>query len=213
MQIILNIFICLFFLILKIKINKMKYLYLLNYNYKFLFIRLLRTKSDDDNKKQSNISATKVIAEEINECNLYASIKNVQHLENIKTYEAIKYCREYVDKFPKNKNYTFQLARAYYAKEDFNNSFSFSKKAVQLGSAEAINLLALHYHYAEGTDENFTKAIELYQKAIEMGNTDALVNLGIMYEEGNDFIKKDLDKAISLYNQASNLGNMTGTIF
>ncbi len=152
-------------------------------------------------------------AEEINKCNLFASSENVQQLEDIETDKAIKYCREYVDKFPKNKNYTFQLARAYYAKEDFNNSFSFSKKAVQLGSAEAINLLALHYHYAEGTDENFTKAIELYQKAIEMGNTDALVNLGIMYEEGNDFIKKDLDKALSLYNQASNLGNMTGTFF
>ena len=203
---------------LKIKINKMKYLYFIKIIIiNFFLLGCSEQKSDDDNKKQSNISATKESlnknAEEINECNLYASIKNIQHLENIKTDQAIKYCREYVDKFPKNKNYTFQLARAYYAKEDFNNSFSFSKKAVQLGSAEAINLLALHYHYAEGTDENFTKAIELYQKAIEMGNTDALVNLGIMYEEGNDFIKKDLDKALSLYNQASNLGNMTGTFF
>ena len=45
-----------------------------------------------------------------------------------------------------------------------------------------------------------------------MGNTDALVNLGIMYEEGNDFIIKDLDKALSLFNKASNLGNITGTI-
>ena len=49
-------------------------------------------------------------SEDINKCDKFAAISEVEHVEDIKAEKAIKFCHQYVDKFPKNKNYVFQLA-------------------------------------------------------------------------------------------------------
>ena len=96
-------------------------------------------------------------SEDINKCDKFAAISEVEHLEDIKAEKAIKFCHQYVDKFPKNKNYVFQLARAYYSKEDFKNSFIYNKRAADLGSAMAMNNLALQYEFGQGIKRDIPK--------------------------------------------------------
>ena len=50
----------------------------------------------------------------------------------------------------------------------------------------------------------------MYEKAINLGNTHSLLNLGTMYEEGNETISKNIKEAIRLYSLAAQKGDSYG---
>ena len=53
--------------------------------------------------------------------------------------------------------------------------------------------------------QNYSKALTCYQKAAESGESHALVNLGMIYENGQG-VEQDLLRAIQIYKKASELG-------
>jgi len=75
-------------------------------------------------------------------------------------------------------------------------------RAAKLGHGRAINALGL-YAYQE---ENFEIALGKFNKARDAGYLSAVNNIATMYERG-DGVKKDLDRAVSLYELAASQDN------
>ena len=53
---------------------------------------------------------------------------------------------------------------------------------------------------------NYEKAIDFFEKADKQGNIEAIVDLGIMYENGQG-VQQDLDKALKLYQKGADKGS------
>lgn len=64
---------------------------------------------------------------------------------------------------------------------ELDNDRKWIDRAIELGSSEAMNALALHIHVPAG---QFAEAKALYEKAIDLGNTDAMYNLAHSLEHG-----------------------------
>ena len=106
----------------------------------------------------------------------------------------------------------YNLADIYYygsqgTKKDVYRAIELYQKAIDLGFPNAMNNLAIVYHYGldeEGIKKNLRKAIELYENAIKLGEPNAYFNLALIYELGDleSNIERDADKACSLYFQS-----------
>jgi hypothetical protein len=73
---------------------------------------------------------------------------------------------------------------------------------------EAINHLAVLYREGEhGLVKSAKKAAKIFKRAVELGDVEAMLNLGLMYMNG-DF-KLDKKKAVQLWRMAADRGNAT----
>lgn len=141
-----------------------------------------------------------------NDCDKFASVEEVPDYNDILYKEAIKSCEKQLKDFPENKDYLYQLARAYYAAEDYEKSINFVRKALDSGSKGALELLAYHYYYGEGTKKNLKKAMSLFQKSSDLGFIDSTITLADIFAYGDDGIKKNEKKAFELMKKAENQG-------
>ena len=66
--------------------------------------------------------------------------------------------------------------------------------------------LAMAYHYGEGKEENFAKALELYHLAAENGLDYAMLALGKLFQDG-DIVQEDHESALYWYEKARDAGN------
>lgn len=66
--------------------------------------------------------------------------------------------------------------------------------------------LAVAYHYGEGKEENFAKALELYHLAAENGLDYAMLALGKLFQDG-DIVQEDHESALYWYGKARDAGN------
>ena len=85
----------------------------------------------------------------------------------------------------------------------------YMKSAVQ-GLDSAQLLVAKCYSNGEGTMQNFPKSMYWLGKALSQDNADAKSYLGDCYYYGNDLVKEDVVKAISLYEEAAKKGSAEG---
>jgi TPR repeat protein len=95
--------------------------------------------------------------------------------------------------------HAFQTAVSLDEKDDLVGAQFYYELAANLGHADATFKLARLYDF-RGKTLDFDKARALYEKAISLGSIKAINNLGCMYEEGKG-VPKDVDRAISLYNE------------
>lgn len=68
----------------------------------------------------------------------------------------------------------------------------------------ALNTLGNLYKNGQGVEQSFEKAIEYYEKAADLGCTNALINLGDLFENGDN---PDYSKSIRYYQKAEESGN------
>lgn len=78
-------------------------------------------------------------------------------------------------------------------KKKYSKAFEYIKKAIDLGSIEALSLLASCYFYGNGIQQDYKKAFELCLKSVELGN----FGLHMYFEgKGND---RDIVKALNCF--------------
>ncbi len=106
-----------------------------------------------------------------------------------------------------HKDAMFNLANMYQEgkgiPKDMKKAIGLYTQAANLGNVKAPFNLGLICE----SNKAYEKALYWYIKAVELENTDAMFNLANMYQEGKG-IPKDMKKAIGLYTQAANLGNV-----
>ena len=91
----------------------------------------------------------------------------------------------------------YVLAEKYFfEKDEYEKALEYCQKAAELGRQEAQILLPII--------QNFVKACQ--------GDANAQCHVGAYYEEGNDFIDKDLDEAESWYKKAMLNGNQNAAV-
>ena len=80
------------------------------------------------------------------------------------------------------------------------------RRHVENDTPDAVNELGTCYRDGLwGLKKSAKKAAKIYKRGVELGNASAMLNLGVLYEEG-DGVKLDMKKADQLYRRASSMG-------
>jgi TPR repeat protein len=93
-------------------------------------------------------------------------------------------CRRAVADHPSERRYVFQLGRALDKKDDFAGALAQYQRAIDAGSAIAMNSVGLLYQYGDGVPEDAPKAVTFYQRAADAGVLIALGNIAYLYLDG-----------------------------
>jgi hypothetical protein len=91
--------------------------------------------------------------------------------------------------------------------KDDGRSFQYHKNAAEAGMAEAQFELYVFLSQGIGCTRDDPQAVEWNRKAAIQGIDRAIYNEATFYAEGVHGYPKDLSKAVSLYEQASEFGN------
>jgi len=107
-------------------------------------------------------------------------------------------------------DYQVRIAKTNLQKSDYAAMFKQLQPLANKGDAQAQFELAKLYQNGLGTQENKAEAFSLYSKAAEKNNKFALEELAWIYSSGDAGygVKQDFSKAIKLYRQAIDAGNL-----
>ncbi len=119
---------------------------------------------------------------------------------------AISVCSAAVRKYPDEKRFAFQLARAVHATKDYKSARSAYEELAKEGYSAAQNNLGVMYENGEGVREDVAEAAKWFRLAAEHGHAGAQNSLGLLYQNGNG-VAKDPAEALKLYRQAAALNN------
>lgn len=89
---------------------------------------------------------------------------------------------------------------------DYKKALYWFEKAAKQGDGEALNMVGLCYQYGKGISPDYLKASEYYKQAGEKGIWSAYLNLGNIYYEGDDHLKKNERDASAYYEIAAEKG-------
>ena len=95
-------------------------------------------------------------------------------------------------------------------KPDLELASSLLLSSAESGFVKAQNQIAMMYNSGEGVEENITEAYKWFNKATENNCNSSKVELGLMYEMGNDEVAINLDKAFQMYLSATADGHAYG---
>lgn len=79
--------------------------------------------------------------------------------------------------------------------QDYNLAFLYYKTAADHGDADGLNCTGWMYLNGFGVPKDVSLAIEYFLRAAEVGNSTAMINLGNIYEYGEENIDIDYAKA------------------
>lgn len=94
--------------------------------------------------------------------------------------------------------------------QDYDLAFLCYKTAADLGDDDGLNCTGGMYLNGFGVPKDVSLAIEYFLRAEEAGNITAMINLGNIYENGEDNIDIDYTKALAWYKKAMENGDSTG---
>ena len=81
------------------------------------------------------------------------------------------------------------------------------EKATKANDADAIFVLASMYARGEGEKFDQKKALELFEKSAQLVSSNAMLQLGLIYRNGNEVVKKDDQKALMWFEEGAKKGN------
>ena len=96
--------------------------------------------------------------------------------------------------------------------DPFKKSYEWSSKAVDLGSAEGLWRMGVHYEMGWGVISDFKKALDYYFKSSKSGFSQANIDLGLYYKRGDLGLEKNLQKAKEYFLKEHKLGNPLGSL-
>lgn len=99
----------------------------------------------------------------------------------------------------------YMNAHKCYEKKDYAEALRLCNEAIEMGSADAINLVGICYEHGHGVEKDRKKAYEHYCLAIEEGSAQALCNKARFLEYGI-YVSKDVNAAIRCYEEAAGYG-------
>lgn len=127
-------------------------------------------------------------------------------LEKIVAADAIAACTDAVNRFPTISRFSYQLGRAFFAAQNYDEALTNYKKAFELGSVHALFTLGTTYDRGDGVERDPVRARFYYEIAAQRKFAPAIINLGALYETGTG-VPQDSAKAYELYRQAGDLGD------
>jgi TPR repeat protein len=119
---------------------------------------------------------------------------------------AIAACRPAAEAQPQLRRLGYQLGRAYDKAERYKEALGAYEKAVEAGSAAAMNNLGTLYENGQGTRVELQKAFSLYERAADSGNPIAMSNIGRMLQYGRGR-PRDEAQALRWYQRAAEEGD------
>ena len=129
-----------------------------------------------------------------------------QYYKGIGVEKDLKKAKEYYEQAVRKGDVpaTLSLAIMYhygaYISKDYNKAFELYN-SVKDKSFLARKKIAEMYFKGESVETNVEKGLEIYNKVIEEGDTYGLHDLGFCYEIGCGALKKDVHKAVELYEE------------
>lgn len=127
-------------------------------------------------------------------------------LEKIVAADAVAACADAVNRFPTISRFPYQLGRAFFAAQNYDDALTNYKKAFELGSVRALFTLGTTYDRGDGVERDPVRARFYYEIAAQRKFAPAVVNLAALYETGTG-VTQDPAKAYELYRQAGDLGD------
>jgi len=90
----------------------------------------------------------------------------------------------------------------------FCDVYQDEKNLAQYRDAAGERLASVPYDQglAAAGEGDYAKALKLYQKAADMGNSSGIMNIGVLYYQGQG-VPKDEAKAVELFRKAADMGN------
>ncbi len=119
---------------------------------------------------------------------------------------AMAACVAAVRSAPNERRFHYQLGRAQDAAGQYVEAHASYRRAVDLGSAAAINNLATLYENGEGVAKSLPEAEKLYRRAAEAGSVTGMSNLGRFLEYGRGG-RKDVPEAARWYKACADKGD------
>ncbi len=133
---------------------------------------------------------------------------------NKSIYESLRFYEQYdsnliIDLYNENKSINtkeslYLIGCILLNNNEDKESIPYFKKAIELGSTEALVTLGTCYYNGEGVRKSYKKAFELYEKATLENYPIAFTMLATCYYFGRS-VKQDKDKAIELYEHSAKL--------
>ncbi len=80
------------------------------------------------------------------------------------------------------------------------------ESAAKENDPEAIFVLGSMYATGEGAEVNQKRAFELFEQAAKLGSSNAILQLGLIFRNGNNYIKKDDRKALEYFEAGAKKG-------
>jgi TPR repeat protein len=119
---------------------------------------------------------------------------------------AIAACSAAVRTAPNERRFHYQLGRAQDAAGQYVEALASYRRAVDLGSAAALNNLATLHENGEGVARSLPEAEKLYRRAAEAGSVVGMSNLGRFLEYGRAG-RKDIREAARWYKACADKGD------
>jgi TPR repeat protein len=119
---------------------------------------------------------------------------------------ALDACRAAVQAKPGERRFHYQLGRAFDAAGQYPEARASYARAMEMGSAAAINNLAALHENGEGVPRSLQEAERLYRRAAEAGSVTGMSNLGRFLEYGRAG-RKDIREAARWYKACADKGD------
>ena len=111
-----------------------------------------------------------------------------------------------------NETAMINLGLLYEELDNREEAFKYFQIAANYQNTKGQFYVAVYYDNGFLGEPNYKLAFEYYQLAAEKGHPSACNNLAYMYENGNDYVEKDIDKAIYYYTKGVEAGNSTSMV-
>jgi tetratricopeptide (TPR) repeat protein len=95
----------------------------------------------------------------------------------------------------------------YYGQEKYDKAMECFLDAAEMGSANAINAIAIYYYEGRGNEKNLQKAAQWFRYAAEMGYASAQRNLGDCLRKGEG-VPQNMEEAFAWYMRAAEKENI-----
>ncbi|MCK5296011.1 MAG: sel1 repeat family protein, partial [Alphaproteobacteria bacterium] len=139
-------------------------------------------------------------------------ISNVDS-KDIDVEKGLPACREAVEKHPDISRFQYQYGRVLQKAGKIKKSFSYYKKAAEVGNVLAMEALFTIYDTGiKGlVDKDGNKSFEWLNKAVDAGSVNAMHILAVSYMSGIN-TDKDIDKGMKWLEEAANKGNVSSML-
>lgn len=98
-------------------------------------------------------------------------------------------------------------AMAFYSDKKFRDALPLLEEAAGLGNADAMAHLGAMHMLGQGTSENPKRALPWLEQASQTGHIGAMGTLGMLLATGKGGITRDMERAVSLMQQAAKQGD------
>ena len=93
-----------------------------------------------------------------------------------------------------------------YVTKDKIQSFSWYKKAADLGDPDAQYNVGIMYGNGDGIPKNYKLSFDMLKSSAESGNINALMSIANRYDAGSYGVNRDIERAFNLYSIAADIG-------